>query len=235
MTTQEIEGSLPADEVASLTTKLRAGPLKARLDALEALATIGGPQAAEVIADTALCEGDLQLRARAAQALSDLRDPRATAALLAVLEAGWDIAWMSATGEPIRQVTARLAEVHDEAVADRLLELMRVRRGQRGPWAEVCKVLGANRDPRAVSELLWVVGGTGPLSATDKVAAIEAIQAIGHVDAEVAAELGFASGKNVLPRLDPGAFPDSIEVQATNALLDFIARAGKCPRIAIDG
>lgn len=225
MTTREMDGSLPHDDVESLATRLRAGHRADRLDALETLATIGRPQATEAIADTALREGDLELQSRAAQVLADLRDPRAPDALLAVLDAGWDIAWMSGRGRSVRQATARLAEVQDQAVVDRLLELMHARRGKRGPWADVCRVLGSYRDSRAVVALLDVVGGNGCLSAADKVAAIEAIEAIGYVDPEVAAELGLASGTLAQPWADPGAFPDSVEVHATNALLSFIARA----------
>lgn len=230
MAAQQVGGSVPADDVESLATTLRGGSRKARLNALEAIAAIGRrPGAADVIADTALGEGDLDLRARAAQVLADLRDPRAPAALLAVLEAGWDVAWIGAVGEPVRQAIARLAEVRDEAVVDGLLELMRARRGQRGPWAQVCTVLGAYRDPRAVPELLEVVRGHGPLTADDKVAAIEAIETIGHVDAEVAAALGSASGTLPLPRTDRGRLPGSVEAHATNALLDIIDRSGDPP------
>ena len=225
MSTGEIDGSLPHDHVESLATRLRAGPRADRLEALEALVTTGRPQATEAIAETALRAGDLEVRARAAQVLADLRDPRARDGLLDVLDAGWDIAWMSGRGESVRQATARLAKLSDQTVVDRLLELMDARRGQRGPWAQVCKVLGAYRDPRAVVALLDVVGGNGCLSAADKVAAIQAVEAIGYVDSEVASELGFASGKLALPWTDPGAFPESVEVHATNSLLEFIARA----------
>ncbi len=136
----EVKAAVAARDTQVLARALDDRRLRIRASAIEALQEMGSTEAKDVLADHAFRTDHVTSQGMAAGALDAMGDARATGAYLAVVKDGWSHDMLSDAAKAIGRLR-ELAEAGDPDVAAGLVQIMRDKPGEKGPWGPVCQTL----------------------------------------------------------------------------------------------